>query len=165
MGFTPMRTNLRANLRASSSWSTRCSERPACIALCEPRAARLCPGKACTSESVCNSLRRINTHPCIALRLLRIHKRREERTQRIALRPNAPRQKVCRAFANSILCHRGDELMLHFPSCLLPCPAHHARPCWQTLNRVLHSLPSPALNLTRALCDGSTFMSQGTSMR
>ena len=102
-----------------------------------------------------------HSHPCIALRLSRIHKRREERTQRIALRPNAPRQKVRPAFANAT---PSRELCAALPNCLLPCPARHATPCWHALTRPMH-LHSRRLSTCRDPVLGSTFTSRGTSTR
>merc|ERR1712195_323887 len=52
-----------------------------------------------------------HSHPCIALRLSRIHKRREERTQHIVLRPLQ-------------MPHRHASFVLHFPTAC--CPALRA---------------------------------------
>ena len=79
---------------------------------------------------------------CFAFRLARIHKRREERSQRMALRPHAPRQKVRPAFANDIPSPRelcGAQRAL--PTYLMLCPTCHASPCRHALSCTMNSRP------------------------
>ena len=162
MSFTPMQPNLRANMSANLQGSTQCSERLACTALCEPRLALLCPEKACTLSRFAPICRhRDLTHPCIALRLARIQKRRDERTQRMAVRPNAPRQKVRPAFAKAT---PSRELCAALPTCLLPCPACHASPCRYAPSRAMNLHPRRPSTCRDPVPD-STFTSRGTSMR
>ena len=90
-------------------------------------------------------VRRGNSHShtmlclCFAFRLARIHKRREERSQRMALRPHAPRQKVRPAFANDIPSPR--ELCGALPTYLMLCPTCHASPCRHALSCAMNSRP------------------------
>jgi hypothetical protein len=76
---------------------------------------------------------------CFAFRLARIHKRREERSQRMALRPHAPRQKVRPAFANDIPSPR--ELCGALPTYLMLRPTCHASPCRHALSCTMNSRP------------------------
>ena len=102
----------------------------------QPKAVSASPAPPSASHaSSCSVLRRLaplsrfaptrrrvtHTHSCIALRLARIHKRRDERTQRMALRPNAPRQKVRPVFAKAT---PHASFVLHFPPAC--CPAQPA---------------------------------------